>query len=103
MTVSLHGKYFKVLTKFSQFARFLSSNTEKGGTLNIFMLTEQNTNIQESQGNLTAMHSFNCCFIPIDQTKRPAFTTCIIHCSCDKSRLISPILKKDLDSLKYLL
>jgi len=49
------------------------------------------------------MYSFNCCFIPIDQTKRPAFKTCIIHCSYDKSWLISHILKKDLDPLKYLL
>jgi len=43
MTVSLHGKYFKVLAKFLQFGRFLSSNVEKQGTISIFMLTEQNT------------------------------------------------------------
>jgi len=42
MTVSLHGKYFKVLAKFLQFGR-LSSNVEKQGTISIFMLTEQNT------------------------------------------------------------
>ena len=42
MTASLHGKYFKVLAKFSQFGRFLSTNIEKQGTLSIFMLTEQN-------------------------------------------------------------
>jgi len=42
MTVSLHNKYFKVLAKFSQPERFLSS-IEKKGTLSIFRLTEQNT------------------------------------------------------------
>ena len=100
MTVSLHGKYFKVLAKFSQFGRFLSSNIEKQGTLSIFMLTEQNTYKHSrvdcsTQGNLTAMYSFICCFIPIDQTKRPAFKTCIIHCSCDKSWLIKIFIEDD--------
>jgi len=38
--MSLPGKYFKVLAKFSQFGRFLSSNIEKRTTLSIFMLTE---------------------------------------------------------------
>ena len=46
------------------------------------------------------MYTFNCCFIPTDQTKRPCFETCIIHCSYDESLLISP---KDLDSWKSLL
>jgi len=98
MTVSLHGKYFKVLAKFSQFGRFLSSNIEKQGTLSIFMLTEQNTyknsRVCSTQGNLTAMYSFNCCFIPRPNL-RPAFKTCIIHCSHDESLLIIPIFKKD--------
>ena len=62
------------------------------------MFTEQNTykhsRVCSTLGNLTAMYSFNCCFIPVDQTKRPAFKTCIIHCSYDKSRLISHSLKK---------
>ena len=49
---------------------------------------------------MNAIYTFNCCFIPTDQTKRPRFDTCIIHCSDDESLLISP---KDLDSWKSLL
>ena len=40
ITASLHAKYFKVLAKFSQFGRFLSSNIEKQEKLSVFMLTD---------------------------------------------------------------
>ena len=46
------------------------------------------------------MYSFNCCFIPTNQTERPPFKIFIIHCSYDERLLIGPILKKHLDSLK---
>ena len=47
---------------------------------------------------MNAVCTFDCCFIPTDQTKRPRFETCIIHCSDDESLLVSPK-----DSLKSLL
>ena len=42
------------------------------------------------------------CFVPTDQTKRPRFKTYIIHSSYEENLLtiISPIILKDLDSLK---
>ena len=49
---------------------------------------------------MTGLSNFNNCFISTDQTKRPLYETCIIHCSDDESLLISP---KDLDSWKSFL
>ena len=46
------------------------------------------------------VHFQYCCLIPTDQTERPRFETCIIHCSDDESLLIS---SKDLGFWKSLL
>ena len=56
--------------------------------------------ISNLQRNLTDLSNFNYCYFSTDQTKRPRYKTCIIHCSDDESLLISP---KDLDSWKSLL
>ena len=51
---------------------------------------------------MTTSYDFSCYFIPTDQTKRPCYETCIIHCSDDESLLVSPD-PKDLDSWESLL